>query len=355
MRLYKEQGEPCRHRPYMRSASKTDNYLILSTLPVYPWIRQRWVQGKENTMDVDAFPLKKRCLPVGAARVAYYEEGTGEPVVLLHGCPFSSYIWRKVIPRLSTKYRCLTPGLLGPGDTETSSHADWSLPAQEAMVVGWLDALGITQAHVVGYDHSGAVAQLLAACHPERINRLVLSSAETYDNWPSAEERPLVRLTQVLLIGMLFLWVYGSTLGIRFVLSIGQAVKHKAVLTDELIKGYVRANTSNAHRRAKTARFLAGQFDLANNRCTLEALEGLRRFDHPTLLLWGADDPHFGPVWAERLRQDIPGVIRLELFPDTGHLLMEEQPEAFAAHLLTFFSATTSGLQQPPVAGDQET
>lgn len=306
-------------------------------------------------MDFDAFSLKKRCLPVGAARVAYYEEGIGEPVVLLHGCPFSSYIWRKVIPRLSTQYRCLAPDLLGLGDTETPANADWSLHAQEAMIVGWLDALGIAQAHVVGHDHGGAVAQMLAAHHPERIARLVLSNAEAYDNWPSAEERPLARLTQVPFVGTLFLWAYGSTLGTRIVLSIGQAVKHKAVLTDELIRGYVRANTSDARRRAKTARFLAGQFNPANNHCTLEALEGLRRFDHPTLLLWGADDPHFGPIWAERLRQDIPGVIRLELLPDTGHLLMEEQPEAFAAHLLTFFSSPVSELKRPEPAGDRGT
>jgi pimeloyl-ACP methyl ester carboxylesterase len=239
---------------------------------------------------------------------------------------------------------------LGLGDTETKASADWALPAQEAMVIGWLDVLGIARAHVVGHDHGGAVAQLLAAHHPERIDRLVLCNAEAYDNWPSAEERPLVRLTQVPLIGTLFLWFYGSTLGTRIVLSIGQAVKNKAVLTDELIAGYVRANTSDARRRAKTARFLAGQFDPANNRCTMAALEGLRRFDHPTLLLWAADDPHFGPAWADRLRQDIPGVVRLELLPHTGHLLMEEQPESFAAHLLTFLSVTGSELKRPAAA-----
>jgi pimeloyl-ACP methyl ester carboxylesterase len=297
---------------------------------------------KEEAMNFDAFSLKKRCLPVGGARVAYYEEGIGEPVVFLHGCPFSSSIWRKAIPRLSTRYRCLAPDLLGLGDTETTASADWALPAQEAMVIGWLDALGIARAHVVGHDHGGAIAQLLAAHHPERINRLVLCNAEAYDNWPSAEERPLVRLTQVPVVGTLFLRFYGSRLGTRLVLSLGQAVKNTAVLADELITGYVRANTSDARRRAKTARFLAGQFNPANTRCTLDAVAGLRRFDHPTLLLWGADDPHFGPAWAERLRQDIPGAVRVELLPRTGHLLMEEQPEAFAAHLLTFLSTVGS-------------
>src|SRR5215207_7534621 len=113
-------------------------------------------------MGLDWFSEKKRFVRVGKADVAYYE-GNGEPLLLLHGCPFSSFIWRKVIPRLSSHYRCLAPDLLGLGDTETPEGADWSLRAQAAMVVGLLDALGVQRAHVVGHDHGGAVAQLLAA------------------------------------------------------------------------------------------------------------------------------------------------------------------------------------------------
>ena len=142
-------------------------------------------------MKLDPFSEKKRFVKVGDTRVAYYEGegGNGEPLLLLHGCPFSSFIWRKAVPRLSARYRCLAPDLLGLGDTETPEGADWSLSAQAAMVVGFLDALGIERTHLVGHDHGGAVAQLLAAEYPERIDRLVLSNAEAYDNWPSDEER----------------------------------------------------------------------------------------------------------------------------------------------------------------------
>jgi pimeloyl-ACP methyl ester carboxylesterase len=76
--------------------------------------------------------------------------------------------------------------------------------------------------------------------------------------------------------------------------------------------------------------------DPRNNRATVDALPGLRRFDHPTLIVWGADDPHFGPEWAEKLRRDIPGAARLELLPDTGHLLMEERPQELAAFVFDF-------------------
>jgi pimeloyl-ACP methyl ester carboxylesterase len=80
---------------------------------------------------------------VGDTRVAYFEEGTGKPIVLLHGCPFSSFIWRKVIPQLSSTFRCLAPDLLGLGDTETPAGADWSLRAQAVATIGFLDALGL--------------------------------------------------------------------------------------------------------------------------------------------------------------------------------------------------------------------
>jgi pimeloyl-ACP methyl ester carboxylesterase len=281
-------------------------------------------------MRLDRFSEKKRFLDVGEARVAYYEEGDGEPLLLLHGCPFSSFIWRKVIPLLLFRYRCLAPDLLGLGDTETPQDADWSLEAQAAMVVGLLDALGIERAHVVGHDHGGAVAQLLAAEHPDRVDRLVISDAEAYDNWPSDEERPFVRATQVYLLGDVVLWAWSLRPLFRLTLKEAKAVHDPKVLSAELLDGYIRANLSDRHRRSKTRRFLAGQFDPGNNRTTTELLDGLRRFDHPTLLVWAKDDPHFGPEWGERLRRDIPGAVRLELLPETGHLLMEERPEQFA-------------------------
>ena len=276
-------------------------------------------------------PRKKRFLGVGEARVAYHEEGSGEPLLLLHGCPFSSFIWRKVIPLLSSRFRCLAPDLLGLGDTETPEDADWSLRAQAATVIGFLDALGIERAHVVGHDHGGAIAQLLAAERPGLIDRLVLSNAEAYDNWPSEEERPFVRQTQIPVLGDVVMWAWSWRPVFRRTLAEAKAVHDPEVLSEELLDGYIRANLSDRHRRAKTKRFLAGQFDPENNRVTMDLLDGLRRFDRPTLLVWAKADPHFGPEWGERLYRDIPGAVGLELLPETGHLLMEERPERFAA------------------------
>ncbi len=287
-------------------------------------------------MEIDEFSARKQYIQVGEARVAYYEEGEGQSVVLLHGCPFSSFIWRKVIPRLSGSFRCLAPDLLGLGDTETPPDADWSLPAQAKVIIRFLDTLGLERVKLVGHDHGGAVAQLIAANHPERIEQLILMDCEAFDNWPSGEEKPVIRVTQLPILGPAILRLWSIPTVFRWVLSAGSAVKDKTVLTNELIDGYVRANMSDAHRRAKPRRFLAGQLTPANNRVTMDLLDGLRQLRRPTLIVWGQDDPHFGPQWAHKLYETIPGAARLEMLPNTGHLVMEEKPEALAAILLDF-------------------
>ena len=78
---------------------------------------------------------------------------------------------------------------LGLGDTETGAGADWSLPAQADSVIGLLDRLGLGRVAVVGHDQGGAIAQLIAIQHPDRVAALVLADAEAYDNWPSADVR----------------------------------------------------------------------------------------------------------------------------------------------------------------------
>src|SRR5262249_61574880 len=124
----------------------------------------------------------------------------------------------------------------------------------------------------------------------------------------------------------------------RSILMQGQAVKDASIMTPELLDGYGRSDLCHRLRRAKIKRFIGEQLDPANNRVTTDLLPGLRRFNHPTLLIWARDDPHFGPKWAEKLARDIPGFVRLELLPDTGHLLMEERPDHFAELVAQFLA-----------------
>ena len=64
----------------------------------------------------------------------------------------------------------------------------------------------------------------------------------------------------------------------------------------------------------------------------------MRRFYHPTLILWGQHDTNFGPAIAERLARDIPGVVRIEWLENSAHLPMLEEPEAYAQAIDKFLS-----------------
>lgn len=289
-------------------------------------------------MEMDLFSRKKKFIQIEDMKIAYYEEGRGIPLLFLHGCPFSSFIWRNVIPLLSNRYMCLAPDLLGLGDTETSPGVDWSLHSQMIMIIKFLDSLNIKHINIVAHDHGGAVAQLIAAEYPEKIDRLVLSNVEAYNNWPSEEERPFGIASQIPVIGSLVIWLYSRMPVFRFTLKEAKAVKDPSTLTKELLKGYIRANLSDRHRREKTKRFLKGQFDPENNNTTLKLMDNLKNFNHPTLLLWGTDDVHFGIEWAERLLHDIPGAVRIDKISPAGHLVMEEAPQKYAEMLINFLA-----------------
>jgi pimeloyl-ACP methyl ester carboxylesterase len=130
------------------------------------------------------------------------------------------------------------------------------------MIIEFLDAMGLDRVDLVGHDHGGAVAQILAAEYPERIDRLVLANVEAFDNWPSADEKPFVLATQLPALGRIVLWLWSFPKLAKLALSLGSAVYNKETLTSQLVGGFVQANLGDSHRRVKTQRFLAGQLVL---------------------------------------------------------------------------------------------
>ena len=296
-----------------------------------------------NEPALDEFSRHKRYVAIGPWQVAYVDEGEGPPVVLLHGCPFHAFQWRDVIPRLRGAHRVLAPDLLGLGDTQVRLTDDYRLPNDVKMVVGFLDALGVPTADFVASDHGAATLQLLMRDYPERIRRAVITNAEAYDQWPSAPERPYLRLIVSPWTGPLFRLALRSTFVQREVFSI--AVHRKEAFTDEVLNAYTRALIATPDRWARLQRFFRWQLDPDHNRLTMDAVEGLRRFEKPTLLLWGKHDTNFGPQIAERLASDIPGVVRVKYLENSAHMPFQEEPGDYADAVNDFFAAESSTLE----------
>lgn len=286
---------------------------------------------------METFSKGKQYIEVNGRRIAYIDQGEGEPLLLLHGCPFHGYEWKDVIPLLSRRFRVLAPDLLGLGDTVVNlDNDDYRLPQDAEMVRGFLGALGIESAHFVGHDHGGAASLLLMERAPEIMQTLVLTNIEAYDQWPSDEERPYLKLIVNPLTSPIF-WALLHLRPIRhYVFSI--AAHRQEVLTDDVLKAFLRPHISTGSRWQRLRRFFRWQLDREHNQVTMRAVEWMRKFKTPTLILWGKQDGNFGEAVANRLAEDIPGVVRVEWMEDSGHLPMLEEPERYADVVSSFIT-----------------
>jgi 2-hydroxymuconate-semialdehyde hydrolase len=283
----------------------------------------------------------KQLVSIDGRQVAYIDIGAGEPVVLLHGCPFSVYEWRDVAPALAKHFRVIAPDLVGLGDTPVRLNDDYRLPENMRMVRALMDHLKVKSARFIGHDHGGAVVQLLMQHDPGRIDMAILTNVEAYDEWPSKPEIPDLKLITNPVTSPLIFHAFQLRAVQRELYSI--AVADRATLTDEMLDGFTESHLTSALRWQRLRRFFVWQLDPQHNRLTQQAVPAMRQFEKPVLILWGQQDTSFGTDIAARLAADIPGVVGLHWMTRSAHLPMLEEPKAYSTAALDFFlSARTA-------------
>lgn len=137
-------------------------------------------------MTPQEFHAARRQVETPFGQIAYIEAGAGPVALFLHGLPLCSYEWRHVIACVASRRRCVAPDLMGLGYSDVPASQDISFAAQAAMLVAFLDALGIEAVDVVGNDTGGGIAQIFVATHPSRVKSLTLTNCEVHDLWPNA-------------------------------------------------------------------------------------------------------------------------------------------------------------------------
>lgn len=142
--------------------------------------------------ELDATPLTKSYLTVEGKQMAYHDAGEGDPVVLLHGNPTSSYLWRNVVPHLSDRARCIVPDLIGQGDSDKlddTGPGSYRFVEHRRYLDGLLDALELGD-HLtfVVHDWGSALGFDWANRHRDRVAGIAYMEAivrpVTWDDWP---------------------------------------------------------------------------------------------------------------------------------------------------------------------------
>jgi pimeloyl-ACP methyl ester carboxylesterase len=270
---------------------------------------------------------------VPAGEVSYAESGSGPPMVFVHGFLVDGTLWSPVIPHLAERYRCIVPDLpLGSHRTAMAPDADLSPPGLAQIVADFLANLDLEDVVLVGNDTGGAICQLVAVNHPERIGSLVLTPCDAFENFLP----PAFRYLQVAArvpgaITMLMQSMRPRAMR-RAPIAFGWLTKKR--IPNETLDRWVEPAMHDAAVRRDTVKVLRG----ISKRYTLEAAERLRDFDRPTLLAWAPEDRFFKLKFAKRLAAVFPDA-RLELIDDARTFVSIDQPEHLAELISEFAAA----------------
>jgi pimeloyl-ACP methyl ester carboxylesterase len=274
-----------------------------------------------------------RTLELSGGRLRYHEAGEGPPLVFVHGILVNANLWRNVVARLSDRFRCIALDMPLGAHLEPLPGADLSPPALANLVADALDALGLEDVTLVGNDTGGAVCQLVAVDRPERLGRLVLTTCDSFENFPPKLFRflkPVARATPAIpvLFGGLRLRAPR-----RLPIAYGWLTK-EPIEPREAEDSYVLPILTDRRVRADFGR-LGGEL---HPRYTLDAGERLRSFDKRALIAWSAEDKLFPRTDAERLAATIPQS-RLEWIEGARTFSAEDRPDRLAELIASFVGA----------------
>ena len=268
-------------------------------------------------------------LPPG--KIHYRDSGSGPPIVFAHGLLVNGTLWRKVTPLLEDRFRCIVPDLpLGSHREPMKPDADLTPPGVARLLGDFMAALDLQDVTLVGNDTGGAISQLVAANHPERLGRLVLTPCDAYENFLPPFFRPLQYAAKV--PGLLTALVQPTRLRAiqRGPLAFGLLISPENIDPD-VLDAWVRPYLSDGGVRRDTIKFLRS----ISNRYTLEAAQKLQHFDRPTLIAWAPEDRFFKLRYAERLATEIPNA-RLVRIESSRTFVSEDQPERLAEEIASF-------------------
>jgi pimeloyl-ACP methyl ester carboxylesterase len=268
-------------------------------------------------------------LPAG--RIRYRDEGEGRPIVFVHGFLVDGRLWDGVVDRLSDRFRCLAPDWpIGAQQIAMKPDADLTPPGIAATIASFLEQLDLENVTIVGNDSGGAMSQVLATRHPERIGRLVLTNCDTHENFPPGIFKTMPPIA-ALPGGMALL---SAPFRIGALARAAFRPFTNEPLPPELVASWMRPALEDRDIRRDAKKATVGM----NKRHTLEAAEKLRGSELPILLTWAPGDRLFPLAYAERLASEA-GNARIVEIEGARTFVPIDQPQRLAEEIASFVSS----------------
>lgn len=255
------------------------------------------------------------------------EQGSGDPVLCVHGVPMSSFLWRKTLPELAARgLRGIAVDLPGLGLAQRPERFDYSWTGLGRFLAAAVDALGLERYHLLVHDIGGPVGFELAAAHRERVRSLlVLNTIGDVDRF----RRPWF-MQPYAMSHLGPAWLTTTTPPVFRALMYTMGVKDRSVITGPEIDAHVRL----LKRDDGGAAFLQIMRGFERTPAKGELYRRvLSDGPYPVGALWGADDPSLTPSREGEHIRRAAGLPSLPTVPGR-HFLPEEQPAAIAEHVV---------------------
>ena len=269
---------------------------------------------------------------VGDATLAVRCFGSGPPLLLVHGFPVHGYTWRRLLPALSERFRCVVVDLPGLGDSDWSAATAFTFEAHALRLQKLAVRLDLQRFALAAHDTGATVARHLALAAPDRVERLAIINTEIPGHRPPWI--PLYqRLARAPRSAAVFRLLLRSRSFLRSSMGFREFYSDRRRLDEpDALDPYVRPLLASTRRMEGMFRFLQG--------ADWEAVDVLRErhagIKMPALLLWGEDDRTFPVELAERMAPQFGGRARFVRIPRTSLMPHEERPDAVLADLLPF-------------------
>ena len=299
-----------------------------TTLP-YDYLSKKYTNGASRYMDVNGLT------------VHYRDEGSGPPLVLLHGVASSLHTWDEWVDELKGRYRVIRLdlpgfGLTGPDSNPNTESAEYMVDTLDTFV----SQLGLERFFLVGNSLGGYYAWNYAAKYPQKLYKMVLMSATGYPQdmpfWLGFASFPGLH------------WITPHMMP-RFMVhkSVASAYYDDDLVTDETRERYFDMTQRRGNRESYIRHFRAMREKIDD-----DALgEKVKDVVVPTLLMWGAEDEWI-PIDVMRLfHRDLP-YSEYVVYEGVGHLPMEEVPTQSARDANNFFMSELKTAQQHPQETD---
>lgn len=280
--------------------------------------------------------MEKRRIRLHGGEIAFFQEGSGPVLLLIHGMAGASETWAAVIPALAQRFTVIAPDLIGHGDS-SKDKADYSLGGYATNLRDLLLRLGFEHATVVGQSFGGGVAMQFAHQFPEQCERLVLVGSGGL----GVEVNAMLQVLSVPGGGWLLVAGCRKVFD-RAVRKLSGWLRRLGFKSNPVLKeiGRSYASLTDPATRESFLLTLRSVIDARGQRVSASEYLYLGA-EVPTLIVWGDQDPIIPVRHAHAAHERLQNS-RLEIFPGVGHFPHCEAPERFVGVLLAFIDGSPS-------------